>query len=99
LDSGERIGDGDMAKKKEKQQIYDLLKDEFFSTADDFVDVSDGPEDSIHLVLVSRKFDGKRLRIKHEMISDFLRARLPEDIYQKISLTICRSPDEIKAGV
>lgn len=88
-----------MAKKKEKQQIHDLLKHEFFSSPDDFVDVSDGPEDSIHLVLVSRKFDGKRLRLKHEMISEFLQAKLPKDLYQKISLAICRSPDEIKAGV
>ena len=88
-----------MANKKVKQKIHDLLKDEFFSSPDDFVDVSDGPEGSIHLVLVSRKFDGKRLGIKHEMISEFLLAKLPEDVYQKISLAICRSPQEIKAGV
>ena len=45
-----------------KKKVYDLLKKGYFSGTDDAVDVSDGPEDSIHLVIVSRKFDGKRLR-------------------------------------
>lgn len=47
-----------------KSRIYEVLKDGYFSGPDDAVDVSDGPADSIHSVVVSRKFDGKRLKEK-----------------------------------
>jgi hypothetical protein len=47
-----------MADSKVKKQIYKVLREGYFGDPDDTVDVSDGPEDSIHLVIFSRKFTG-----------------------------------------
>ena len=57
-----------MADEKLKKKVYEVLKKGYFNGPDDAVDVSDGPEDSIYLVLVSRKFDGKRLKEKNNLI-------------------------------
>jgi stress-induced morphogen len=86
-----------MADESIKQQIHDVLKQNYFTAPDDMVDVSDGPDDSVHLILVSRRFDGMRLKAKHELVSNLLVSHLSEDVWQRISLTICKSPDEIKA--
>ena len=52
------------------------------------VDVSDGPDDSIHLVIVSRKFDGQRMKAKNDLIwSELVQNLLPEE-WGKVS---CRS--------
>ncbi|MEX2175765.1 MAG: hypothetical protein WD872_15485 [Pirellulaceae bacterium] len=88
-----------MADEQLKQQIRDVLKQVYFTSPDDMVDVSDGPDDSVHLVLISRKFDGQRAKAKHELISDILVGNLPSEVWNRISLTICRSPEEIKAGL
>lgn len=45
-----------------KQKIHHVLKNGYFHDAEDLVDISDGPEDSIHVVIVSRKFDGHRMK-------------------------------------
>ena len=47
-----------MADELLKVKIRDVLKENYFQDLDDLVDVSDGPDDSIHLIIVSRKFDG-----------------------------------------
>ena len=60
------------------------------------VDVSDGPVDSIHLVIVSRKFDGRRMKEKHDLIWAELSKLTPEE-WSKVSLSIGASPEEIKA--
>jgi stress-induced morphogen len=88
-----------MADDRTKQLVHDALKSTLFTSPDDLVDVSDGPDDSIHIVIVSRKFDAQRMRTKHDMVSDLLFANLPEEVWRRISLTICKSPEEIKASV
>jgi uncharacterized membrane protein len=95
----ERLKGSVMADEHIKRQIHDVLKSVYFSAPDDMVDVSDGPDDSIHLVLVSRKFDRQRTREKHEIVSNLLMQNLPEETWTRVSLAICKSPDEIKAGV
>jgi stress-induced morphogen len=45
-----------------------VLRDTYFKDSQDLVDVSDGPEDSIHVVVVSRKFNGQRLKEKNDLI-------------------------------
>ena len=80
-----------------KRRIHDVLKGGYFKDSDDLVDVSDGPEDSIHIVIVSRKFDGHRMKEKHDLIwSDLLR-KLSQEDWGRISLSIGVSPEEIKA--
>ncbi len=87
-----------MADEQIKQRIHDVLRDGYFSDPDDSVDVSDGPDDdSIHVVVVSRKFDGRRMKEKHDLIWSELSQRLPPDVWGKVSLSIGVSPEELKA--
>ena len=58
-----------MANEQLKQKVYDALKQGYFNDPDDAVDVSDGPEDSIHLVIFSRKFNKRSMKEKHDLIS------------------------------
>ena len=39
---------------------------------DDLVDVSDGTGDNIHVVIISRKFDGRRMKEKNDLIRSVL---------------------------
>ena len=80
-----------------KKKVRDSLKESSFRDPDDLVDVSDGPEDSIHLVIVSRQFDGRRMKEKDEMIWSVLTQKLRPDEWGKVSLSIGASPEEIKS--
>ena len=86
-----------MADAQLKKKIYRVLREGYFSDPDDAVDVSDGPEDSIHLVIVSRKFDRRSLKEKHDLIWSELMQKLDTEEWNKISLSIGASPEEIKA--
>jgi len=86
-----------MADNKLKRKIRKALKDSYFNDSQDLVDVSDGPEDSVHLVVVSRKFDGRRLKEKNDLIWSVLVDKLKPDEWGKVSLTVATSPEEIKA--
>lgn len=85
-----------MAEVRIKQKVHDALKSTYFNSADEFVDVSDGPDDSIHVV-VSRKFDGRRMRDKNDLIWSILVQNLQPEEWGKVSLTVGTSPEEIKA--
>ena len=86
-----------MADSKLKQKIRDVLRGAYFKDPDDLVDVSDGPDDSIHVVIVSRKFDGRRMKEKNDLIWSVLSQHLPPDEWGKVSLSVGTSPEEIKA--
>ena len=86
-----------MADAQLKQKIYSVLKEGYFRDPDDAVDISDGPEDSIHLVIFSRKFTGRSMKEKHALIWTDLMQHLDTDEWNKISLSIGASPEEIKA--
>jgi hypothetical protein len=86
-----------MADLQLKEKIYDVLKDGYFSDPNDMVDVSDGPDDSIHLVIVSRKFDGLRLKDKTDLIWSELVSNLTPEEWGKVTLSVGTSPEEIKA--
>ena len=86
-----------MADAQIKQKVRDALKGGYFQGPDDLVDVSDGPDDSIHVVIVSRKFDGRRMKEKNDLIwSDLVEKLRPEE-WGKVSLSVGASPEEIKA--
>ena len=80
-----------------KKKVYKTLKEGYFSDPDDAIDVSDGPEDSIHLVIFSRKFTGKSMKEKHDLIWAELQQKLAADEWSKVSLSVGASPEEIKA--
>ena len=86
-----------MADAQVKQKIHDELKNAYFKDVSDLVDVSDGPDDSIHLVIVSRKLDGRRMKEKDDLIWSILVKGLRPEEWGKISLSIGTSPEEIKA--
>ena len=87
-----------MADIRLKHKIHDTLKKTYFDDPDDLVDVSDGTDDdSIHVVIVSRKFDGRRMREKNDMIWSVLTQKLSPEEWGKVSLSIGTSPEEIKA--
>jgi acid stress-induced BolA-like protein IbaG/YrbA len=86
-----------MADAQLKKKIYGVLREGYFSDPDDAVDVSDGPEDSIHLVIFSRKFTGRSMKEKHDVIWAELMQKLGTDEWNKISLSIGASPEEMKA--
>jgi len=81
-----------------KQKIRESLKKAYFSDADDYVDVSDGPDDSIHIVVVSRKFNGHRMKEKDDLIWSVLVQNLTPDEWGKVSLSVGTTPEEIKAS-
>jgi stress-induced morphogen len=86
-----------MAEAQLKQKVGDALKGVYFKDPEDLVDVSDGPDDSIHVVIVSRKFDGRRMKEKNDLIWSILVDKLRPDEWGKISLSVGASPEEIKA--
>lgn len=86
-----------MADVQVKQKIHGVLRASYFKDPDDLVDVSDGPDDSIHVVVVSRKFDGRRMKEKNDLIWSVLVQNLLPEEWGKISLSVGASPEEIKA--
>ena len=86
-----------MADERLKKKIWEVLKQGYFKDPEDLFDVSDGPDDNIHVVIVSRKFDGRRMKEKNDLIwSDLIQNLAPEE-WGKVSLSIGASPEEIKA--
>ena len=86
-----------MADTQLKQKIRDSLRGAYFKDPEDLVDVSDGPDDSIHVVIVSRKFDGCRMKEKNDLIWSVLVQNLRQEEWGKVSLSVGASPEEIKA--
>ncbi len=86
-----------MAAEQLRQKIRSELQGAYFKDRDDLVDVSDGPEDSIHVVIVSRKFDGQRMKDRNDLIWSVLIKTLRPEEWGKVSLSVGASPEEIKA--
>ena len=86
-----------MADVQLKQKIRDSLRSDYFKDPDDLVDVSDGFDDNIHVVIVSRKFDGRRMKEKNDLIWSVLVKTLQPNEWGKVSLSVGTSPEEIKA--
>lgn len=86
-----------MADEQIKRRVADALKGGFFKDTDDYIDVSDGADDNIHVVVVSRKFDGRRTKEKLDLIWAELLQKLTADEWGKVSLSVGVTPEEIKA--
>ena len=60
-----------------------------------FIDVSDGYRDNVHIVIVSRRFDGLTEREKDDYLWSIVRLALLTEA-ERISLLLGYSPDELK---
>jgi stress-induced morphogen len=82
-----------------KRKIKALLRTECFNDPDDAVFVSDGSTDeTIHVVVVSEKFEGRGLREKTQMILQILTDSLSRDEWGRVTLCIGRVPEELKVS-
>lgn len=87
-----------MADDSTKRRVEEALTKAYFGDSGDLVDVSDGDDDNIHVVVVSRKFNGHRLREKNDLIWSILTQELVPDEWCKVTLSIGVSPEEIKTA-
>lgn len=85
-----------MAAKRLLAKIRQVLKSGHFPGEDDFVDVSEGDDGGIHVVVVSRKFDEKRPKEKRDLIWTDLMAGLTQAEWSQVTLAVARSPEEVK---
>jgi len=77
-----------------KQALENALRAEF---PKDTVDISDGFQENIHVLIVSRRFDGMAEQDKQDLLWNVIdRTDLNEDEKRLISLTLPYSPAQIK---
>jgi hypothetical protein len=86
-----------MAETNLKTLIKETLKQGAFSDVEDLVDVSDGPDDEIHVVVITRKFDDLEPQERSDLIWDVLQKDLDARLWSRISLAVGASPEEVKA--
>ncbi len=79
-----------------KQKIQKTLETSYFSDAKDFVDVSDGAADLIHVVVVSRKFNGYTMGDRIDIIWDELLKHLSDEEWGYVSLLIGATPEDVQ---
>ena len=79
------------------EQVFKELVTQVFKAGfpKDYVDVSDGYHDNVHVVVVSRKLDGLMEGEKLELLWDIAENGLDGDV-MRISLLLGYSPDELK---
>ena len=90
--------DGKSTDRRTKDEIKAILLEAIkIVFPEDTVDVSDGYRDNIHVMVVSRKFDGRPDQEKQDMIWDPINASdLSEEEKLLISLALPLSPADIK---
>ena len=79
-----------------KQKIHDTLRGGYFSDTKDFVDVSDGSADHVHIVIVSRKFNGHTMGSRSDIIWDELAKNLSQEEWRHVFLSIGMLPEEVQ---
>ena len=81
-----------MAEQMFKNRVTQVFKAEF---PEDYVDVSDGHHDNVHVIVVSRKLDGLAESEKLELLWSVAERGLDGDA-TRISLLLGYSPNELK---
>ena len=87
-----------MANENTKSRVGEALRSSYFDDSKDLIDISDGLDDNIQVVIVSRKFDGRRFGEKHDLIWGNLFNKLAPEDWGKVTLSIGVSPEAIKAS-
>ena len=82
------------ANQQTKEKIRKILRQAF---PEDTVDVSDGYNENIHIVVMSREFDNKGEKEKQEYLWSLIdKSNLTKEEKSMISLIIPLSPSEVK---
>lgn len=81
-----------------KERVALALRQGHFGGQNDLVDVSDGGAGDVHVVVVSRKFDGLSTDEKSDLIWQDLFGKLRKSEWGRVSLSIGKSLEDIKAG-
>ena len=76
-------------------QDVDASKSAYFRDPGDLVDLSDGLDDDIHALVVSRKLGGRRLFEKNGLLWSILTDALKLDDWSKMTLSIGDSSEDI----
>ncbi len=87
-----------MTQQQLKQKLRSLLKSTYFDDPEDWVYVSDGDEEDVHVVVVSTKFRGTRLREKQGLIWSVLTQNLPPAEWGRVTLSKGLSPEDVEAA-
>lgn len=83
-----------MADQKLKEKITRILRPKF---PEDTVDVSDGYQENVHVIVVSRKFQNMHEQEKQDLLWALIdKSDLTEEDKSKISLILPYSPAELK---
>ena len=85
-----------MACKRLKQKIHDILSDGYFNAEKDYVDVSDGDDDLVHIIVVSRKFNGYTMKSRGNIIWHELFDHLSTEEWGNVTLSIGMMPEEVR---
>ena len=86
-----------MTNEELRLKIRNVLRGHLFPGDDELVHLSDGHDGSIHVVVVSSQFDGRRMKDKHDLIWSVLTQYLEPDEWGQVTLSIGVSPEELKA--
>ena len=78
-----------------KEKIHNTLKTGYFNDSKDFVDVSDGSVDHVHIVIVSRKFNGHTMGGRSDIIWNELAKNLSQEEWGHVFLSIGMLPEEV----
>lgn len=77
-----------------QQRVFDALKKRF---PEETVDVSTENDGQLHVVVVSRHFDGMTPLESQDYLDGILQKALSRDDWSRITLLIGVSPDRVKA--
>ena len=85
-----------MACEQLKQKIHDTLSNGYFNDKKDYVDVSDGDDDLVHIIVVSRKFNGYTMKGRGDIIWQELFDHLSTEEWGNVTLSIGMMPEEVR---
>ena len=86
-----------MAEQTIKERVAGALRHTLFNQPDDYVAVTDGDGDLLHVLVVSPKIGGKGASEKRDLIWGELVGRLTQPEWSRVSLLVAKTPDEVMA--
>ena len=83
-----------MADQAFKDAIIGVLTQAVFNKPGDYVTVTDGDADAVHVLIISPQVGGKRAKEKRDLIWGTLIAGLKPEDWTRISLIAAKTPEE-----